>query len=235
MPIELIGFDADDTLWQTEIHYLQAQQALGLILSHWDQAENIDEILYQIHINNIPYYGYGIKSYILSMIETALHVSAGEIRGEQIEQILKIGKKMLDLNVVLLPHIEETLISLSSNFRLMILTKGDLLDQTRKVKQSGLASFFFAVEILVEKTSETYASVLEKYQVNPNNFLMVGNSIRSDVEPVLQLGGTAVHIPASTTWKHELVSEFDTSQKGFFTLEHIGQLPELIVRINHAD
>jgi len=206
-----------------------------MILSHWEPAEKINEILYQIQVKNLPYYGFGIKTYILSMVETALHISGGEIRGDQIEQILKIGTKMLDLDVILLPHIEETLKYLSSNFRLMILTKGDLLDQTRKVKKSGLSSFFFAVEVLVDKTPDTYKSVLDKYQVNPNTFLMVGNSIRSDVEPVLQLGSTAVHIPANTTWQHEIVSDFDPSQRRFYTLEHIVQLPELITRINHAN
>lgn len=235
MQIDLIGFDADDTLWQTEVHYLQAQSSLGKILSQWESVEKINEILYQIAINNLPYYGYGIKAYVLSLIETAIHISGGEIRGDQIEQILKIGRKMLDMEVVLLPHVKETLEHLSSSNRMMILTKGSLLDQTRKVKHSGVASYFFTVEVVNDKTPETYAKILAKYQVKPKNFLMIGNSIRSDVDPVLKLGGTAVHVPAETTWEHEIVPGFDTSQKGFYSLDHIGQLAELIAKINNAN
>ena len=235
MQIDVIGFDADDTLWQTEVHYLQAQRSLAKILNQWEPEETINDILYQIEINNLPHYGYGIKAFVLSMIETAIHISKGEIRGDQIEHILRIGQKMLAAEVILQPHVRDTLKHVSTTYRLMILTKGDLLDQTKKVKDSGLESFFFAVEIVSDKTPGTYAQILNKYQVNPRNFLMVGNSIRSDVHPVLKLGGCAVYIPADTTWEHEIVPGFDTSQNGFYTLEHIGQLAELITRISNAD
>jgi len=235
MQIDLIGFDADDTLWQTEVYYLQAQHSLEKILNQWESIEKINESLYQIQINNLSHYGYGIKAYVLTMIETAVHISGGEIRGEQIEQILKLGKKMLDREVVLRPYVEETLKQLSSSYRMMILTKGDLLDQTNKVKRSGLASFFFAVEVVTDKTPEAYTKILNKHRVSPENFLMVGNTIRSDVEPVLKLGGAAVHIPADTTWEHEIVPGFDTSQNGFYSLKHIGQLVELITQINNAN
>ena len=234
MQIDLIGFDADDTLWQTEVHYLQAQRSLGKILNQWESVEKINKILYEIEINNLPRYGYGIKAFVLSMIETAIHISGGKVRGDQIEQILRIGTKMLDAEVILWPHVKETLEHLSSTYRMMILTKGDLLDQTKKVKRSGLASFFFTVEVVNDKTPETYARILEKYRVSPENFLMIGNSIRSDVHPVLKLGGTAVYIPADTTWEHEIVSGFDTSQNGFYSLEHIGQLFALITKISDA-
>lgn len=235
MQIDLIGFDADDTLWQTEVYYLQAQHSLEKILNQWESIEKINESLYQIQINNLSHYGYGIKAYVLTMIETAVHISGGEIRGEQIEQILNLGKKMLDREVVLRPYVEETLKQLSSSYRMMILTKGDLLDQTNKVKRSGLASFFFAVEVVTDKTPEAYTKILNKHRVSPENFLMVGNTIRSDVEPVLKLGGAAVHIPADTTWEHEIVPGFDTSQNGFYSLKHIGQLVELITQINNAN
>ncbi len=234
MQIDLIGFDADDTLWQTEVHYIQAQRSLGKILNQLESAEKINEILYEIEINNLTRYGYGIKAFVLSMIEAAIRISGGKIRGDQIEQILEIGMKMLDAEVILQPHVQETLEHLSSTYRLMILTKGDLLDQTNKVKRSGLASFFFTVEVVNDKTPETYASILEKHRVSPENFLMIGNSIRSDVYPVLKLGGTAVYIPADSIWEHEIVPGFDTSQNGFYSLEHIGQLFELITNISDA-
>lgn len=152
MQIYLIGFDADDTLWQTEVHYLQTQRILGKILNQWAPVEKINEMLYDIEINNLSRYGYGIKASILSMIEAAIHPSIRKIRSDQIEQILEIGMRMFDAEEVLQPHIEKTLEHLSSTYRMMILTKGDLLDQTNKIKRSGLASFFFAVEVVSEKT-----------------------------------------------------------------------------------
>jgi len=234
MKIDLIGFDADDTLWHTEVHYIHAQQSLKRLLSDWGSPEEIDKILYKIEIDNLPRYGYGIKAFVLSMIEAAIHISGGEIRGAQIEQILGFGREMLEAEVVLRPHVAETLESLASSYRMMILTKGDLLDQTVKVKRSGIASYFSMVEVANDKTPETYAKILDKYHITPQNFLMVGNTIRSDIHPVLTLGGTAVHIPAASTWEHEILPDFDTSHNGYYMLDHIGQLVELIARISDA-
>ena len=234
MKINLIGFDADDTLWHTEVHYIHAQQSLERLLNPWGSPEEINEILYKIEIDNLPRYGYGIKAFVLSMIEAAIHFSGGEIHGDQIEQILALGRKMLDAEVVLRPHVPETLEFLSSSYRMMILTKGDLLDQTGKVKRSGIAPYFSMVEVVNDKTPQTYTKILDKYHINPQNFLMVGNTIRSDIHPVLALGGNAVHIPAASTWEHEILPDFDTSQNGYYTLDHIGQLVDLIARISDA-
>ncbi|MBW6466449.1 MAG: HAD family hydrolase [Brevefilum sp.] len=234
MKFDLIGFDADDTLWHTEIHYTQAQDDFKQLLNPWAAAERIDVILNECILNNLPGYGYGIKAFILSLIEAAILISDGKIRGDQIEQILSIGKAMKSADVVLRLHVKETLQNLVSTYRLMVITKGDLLDQTTKVEHSGIASFFSSVEVVNDKNVETYAAILEKHAVDPHHFLMVGNTIRSDVHPVLALGGTAVHIPADTTWDHEMVPGFDTTQNGFYELEHMGQLPALIDRINHA-
>jgi putative hydrolase of the HAD superfamily len=235
MKFDLIGFDADDTLWHTEIHYTQAQDTFKQLLSAWAATERIDEVLNECILNNLPGYGYGINSFILSLIEAGIRISEGEIRGDQINQILSLGKAMKSAAVVLHPHVKGTLQKLVSTYRLMLITKGDLLDQTTKVERSGIASFFSIVEVVNDKNVETYASILDKHDIDPHHFLMVGNTIRSDVHPVLALGGTAVHIPADSTWDHEMVPGFDTTQNGFYELEHMGQLPELIYRISYAD
>lgn len=231
MNLDLIGFDADDTLWHTEIYYTQAQDAVKQLLSPWAPAERIDEIMNECILNNLPGYGYGIKAFILSLIEAAIRISEGEIGGDQLEKILLIGKAMKEAQVVLRPHVKETLENLVPEYRLMLITKGDLLDQTTKVERSGIAAYFSIVEVVNDKNVETYAAILKKYAVDPHHFLMVGNTIRSDVHPVLALGGTAVHIPADSTWDHETVPGFDTTQDGFYELEHMGQLPALIDRI----
>lgn len=235
MNIDMIAFDADDTLWHTEIHYLQAQKDFIKLLNPWGTVESIREVVDQIIIENLSWYGYGIKAFILSLIEAAIHISQGEIHAHQVDQILSIGKKMLAEEIVLRPHVLETLQTLVSSYPMMVITKGDLLDQTTKLKRAGIGDFFSIVEVVNEKSPETYARLLERHQLNPQYFLMVGNTIRSDIQPVLALGSTAVHIPAGSTWEHEKVTGFDTTQNGFYELDHMGQLSELISRISNAD
>lgn len=235
MKIDWIGFDADDTLWHTEHYYIQAQETLIHLLSPWSPAERVEEILFEIEMDNLPRYGYGIKAFVLSLIEAAIRISGGEIRGDQIEQILSIGRAMIEAEIVLRPHVPETLQHLASSYRMMIITKGDLLDQTEKVKRSGIGHLFSMVEVVNEKSPETYAEILHKYHIHPQSFLMVGNTIRSDIHPVLALGGRAVHIPAASTWEHEVIPGFDTAQDGYYELKHIGQLPGLIAKIIDAD
>jgi putative hydrolase of the HAD superfamily len=235
MIIEMIGFDADDTLWHTETHYLQAQEAFRKLLSPWATADHIDKVLDQININNLPQYGYGIKAFVLSLVEAAIQISRGEISADQISHIVSIGKRMLATEIVLRPHVIDTLQALVASYPLMIITKGDLLDQTTKIERARLGDYFSSVAVVNEKTAESYANVLGKYRIEPQNFLMVGNSIRSDIHPVLALGGTAVHIPADSTWEHEIIPGFDTTQDRFYELDHMGQLAELIARISAAD
>ena len=230
--IEMIAFDADDTLWHNEVYYQDALEELKTILSEWAKADAVIDRLNEIELRNLPIYGYGIKAFVLSMIETAFLVSGGQMRGDTIEKILSIGRTML--NAVVLPrdNVKETLQKLSEMYPLMVITKGDLLDQTRKIERSGLRDYFSLVEIVNDKTPDSYLEVLNKYHLNPENFLMVGNSLRSDILPILQLGGTAVHIPAESTWEHEMVPDFDKSQAGFFEIAKMDQLPDLIARIN---
>ncbi len=231
MKIDVIAFDADDTLWENEVLYQHAQERLRDILSPWADAEIIDKVLYDTEMRNLPLYGYGIKAFSLSMIETAVHISEGEISGEDVSRILDIAQSMLQAEVELRPYVRETLEALSGKYPLMVITKGDLLDQTSKIKRSGLEDFFSITEIINDKTPEAYQAILQRHGIEPERFLMVGNSLRSDVLPVLELGGKAVYIPAETTWSHEVVSEFDDQSDGFFELDHLGELPVWLMGI----
>lgn len=228
MKIDMIAFDADDTLWENEPLYQNAQTRFKQLLSPWGAPSVIEKVLYETEISNLPIYGYGIKAFSLSMLETALKVSAGKISGDEVSAILAITRAMLEAEVELRPHVEEVLAALSRSFPLMVITKGDLLDQTSKINRSGLAKYFSIIEVINEKTPETYAAVLEKHGLAPGNFLMVGNSLRSDILPVLELGGKAVFIPASKTWAHEDMPGFDLQREDYLQLEHFGQLPALI-------
>ena len=232
MNIEMIGFDADDTLWYTEVHYLKAQEDLKQILSPWGKADQVSEVIDQMILSNLSDYGYGIKAFILSLIEAAIHVSQGELPAHQVLQILSIGKRMLAEEIVLKPHVQQTLQRLVASYPLMIITKGDLLDQITKVKRSGIGDYFSSIEVVNEKSVETYASIFEKHHINPKNFLMIGNTIRSDIHPVLTLGCRAIHIPAESTWEHENIPSFDTAHDGYYVLEHMGQLLDLIARLD---
>jgi putative hydrolase of the HAD superfamily len=233
MKIEMIAFDADDTLWHGEVHYWEALEELKEILSPWHDAATIDKQMYEIEMKNMPIYGYGVKAFVLSMIEAAIQISCGEIDAKSINRILSTGRSMLETDLVLLPHVAESIKDLAGKYPLMVITKGDLLDQTSKVARSGLAPYFSLVEVVNEKTPETYITVFEKYGLNPAQVLMVGNSIRSDILPILSLGGRAVYIPANTTWEHEMVPDFDTSQAGFYEIEHMGQLSDMIANRIH--
>lgn len=228
MKIDIIAFDADDTLWENEVLYQKAQERLKEILSQWEASAVIDEVLYETEMRNLPLYGYGIKAFSLSMIETAIKVSDGKISGNIISKILEMTQSMLDADIKLYPYVNDTLKELSEMYPLMVITKGDLLDQTSKIKRSGLAKYFSITEVINDKTSEDYRAILGRHGLLPETFLMVGNSLRSDVLPVLELGGKAVYIPAETTWAHEVVSEFDFRSEDFFELEHLGQLPDLV-------
>ena len=230
MTLDMIAFDADDTLWHGEVHYREAQAELQTILSPWCSPAETERVMDRLDMQNLPLYGYGVKAFTLSMMEAAVALSEGEIKGAQIGQILALGRRMLEAEVRLRPNVHQALRALSQTHRLIVITKGDLLDQTEKVERSGLAHYFSGVEVVNKKTPEIYQAILDRYQVTPQNFLMIGNSLPSDVIPVLALGGKAIHIPADTTWAHEMVDHFDTGQPGFYELEDLAQLPDFIHR-----
>jgi putative hydrolase of the HAD superfamily len=228
MTLDMIAFDADDTLWHGEVHYREAQAELHQILAPWRNAEEIDLVMDRIEMKNLPLYGYGAKPFILSMLEAAVELTNGEISGAEVDQILALGRQMLEAEIRLIPDIPHVLQELSKDYPLMVITKGDLLDQTDKVERSGLADYFGAVEVVKVKTPDTYQAILNRYPIDPARFLMIGNSLPSDILPVLEIGGAAIHIPADTTWAHETVADFDGNRPGFYELEGAGQLPDFI-------
>jgi len=229
---DVIAFDADDTLWHNETLYTIAQDSFTQLLSRYRAADEIEEELFKTEMRNLRYYGYGIKSFTLSMIETAIEISEGRIQGHEIRQIIGFARDMLNAPLQLLEGVEEVIRTLSEAHRLMIITKGDLFDQGSKLARSGLADYFTHVEVVSDKAEETYRALLARHDIHPGRFLMVGNSVKSDILPVVALGGQAVYIPYHTTWVHEVVANPHPEPQGYFELEHIGLLPALVERLN---
>ncbi|HSR34561.1 MAG TPA: HAD family hydrolase [Anaerolineae bacterium] len=230
--IDVIAFDADDTLWHNESLYTRAQTQFQELLATYNGDDGVAEELYKTEMDNLPTYGYGIKSFALSMIETAIRVTNGQIKGRDVQKIIDLAKEMKRTPVLLLDHVAEVIPALSAHRKLMLITKGDLFDQETKIARSGLAPYFSSVEIVTDKTPEVYQSLLEKHQINPERFLMVGNSLRSDILPVVSLGARAVHIPYQITWAHEVVPIQLVERPGYLELEHIGMLPSLVNRLD---
>lgn len=205
--IKTIAFDADDTLWRNEDIFIHAQDTfIELLLPYQDEAY-IRAHLNETQINNLEHFGYGIKGFTLSMIETAIELTQGRISGEEIHQIIQLAKCMLASPVELLDHVEQILKQLHGRYKLLVITKGDLLDQESKLARSGLADYFDVVEIVSNKTPEVYSQILQRHGWQANEFLMVGNSLKSDVLPVMDIGAKALHISYHSTWEHEQVSE----------------------------
>jgi len=232
--LDVIALDADDTLWHNETLYSRAQEKLARLLAPFLDGDQVVRELFQTEMGNLTYFGYGIKSFALSMIETAVRVSGGQVGGADIQQIVDTAKEMQQAPVHLLEHVEEVIPELAASHALMLITKGDLFDQQAKLARSGLASYFESVEIVTEKTVEVYRTLLRSHGVEPQRFLMVGNSLRSDVLPVVRLGAHAVHIPYHLTWAHEVVPVEAWEEDGYAELEHIGLLPEFIRRLNQG-
>lgn len=225
---DVIAFDGDDTLWHNETLYAAAQAEFRRLLAEHHPAEIVDQRLYETEMRNLEFYGYGIKSFTLSMIETATELTDGQMTAEDVRRILGIGRKMLTADVRLLEHAQATVTQLAGSHPLMLVTKGDLRDQKRKLANSGLAPYFRHIEIVTSKTRTDYEEILDKYEINPARFLMVGDSLRSDIAPVLELGGHVVHIPYQLAWAHEVVADVERTRPGYHRLEHIGLLPALV-------
>ena len=223
--VKVIGFDADDTLWVNETYFREAENAFALLLQDYETQNKIDQELFKKEIGNLDLYGYGIKAFTLSMIECALELSNHTISNEKISKILDIGKAMLNKPVELLDGIPEVLEHLSKRYRLILATKGDLLDQERKLEKSGLTKYFHHIEILSDKKESNYKKLLMHLNIKPSEFLMVGNSLKSDILPLIHINANAIHVPFHTTWAHEMVSEKETNGKYYLTL---ASLPELL-------
>ena len=227
-----IAFDADDTLWENELYYHHAQEELSRVLSTYQTPEMIERLLLETETRNIPYFGYGIKSFGLSMIETALEISEGNIEGQAIKKLLDVIHDMVQTKIEVLTGVYETLKTLFPDYKLMMITKGDLLDQERKLEQSGLRDFFSVIEVVNHKDTAVYRKILEKNNIHPQEFLMVGNSLRSDVLPVSALGAHGVFINHHITWEHEKLINQDIGQHKYFELAQISELPDLVEKIN---
>ncbi|WP_289048496.1 HAD family hydrolase [Carboxylicivirga marina] len=225
--IKVIAFDADDTLWENETFFREAEQQFAELMLKYSPKNETLKVLYDVEIANMPIYGYGIKAFILSLIETANLLSGYQVSARQINELTDLGKEMLDKPVVLLEGVEEVLKKAAVNYKLIVATKGDLLDQERKLRKSGLLKYFHHIEVMSDKTSDAYQILIQHLDVKPNELMMVGNSLKSDVLPVLELGGWGVHIPFHTTWQHEIVTEPITNNK-FIELGSVSELPMLL-------
>jgi len=237
MPAPLtVAFDADDTLWHSESVFEETHGRLVALLSPWVDAERLERTLLDTEARNLKTFGYGVKGFTLSMIETAIEITSARIGAAEIGAILKLGKAMMDHPVELIDGVAETLDALTpeataGRIRLIVITKGDLFHQESKVARSGLAERFESVEIVAEKDEATYRRILQRGGTAPDRFLMIGNSMRSDILPVLDLGGQAVHIPYRITWAHEAVSRPEVAPPGFHTLDSIREVPALVARL----
>ena len=205
MPIKVIAFDADDTLWINEPYFYETERHFCRLLEDYLPHHTVSRELLQVEIQNLSLYGYGIKSFMLSMIETALKVSNKTITLDAIEKIIQLGKDLLAKPIELIDGVEEVLIQLKMKYRLVVATKGDLLDQERKLKNSGIEHYFHHIEIMSDKQEKDYLKLIRHLDIQLQEFLMIGNSLKSDVLPVLAIGGHGYHIPYHTTWAHEQV------------------------------
>ena len=221
---KIIGFDADDTLWVNETFFREAEQKFAELLSPYETINKVDQELFKKEMDNLELYGYGIKGFVLSMIESAIEISNGKISNEKLNKILDIGKDMLNKPVELLEGIEDVLTQLSKKYRLILCTKGDLLDQERKLEKSKLGQYFHHVEVMSEKKKENYSKVLSHLDIEPKEFLMIGNSLKSDILPLLDIGAQAIHIPFHTTWQHETVDTNTIDSNQYLTIDSAQKL-----------
>ena len=203
--IKVIAFDADDTLWINEPYFQETEKKFCDMMENFLPHHTVSRELLKTEINNLSTYGYGIKSFILSMIETALKISEYQLNPDVVERIIGLGKELIDQPIELIEGVEQVLQALQDKYRLVMATKGDLLDQEKKLRKSGLEKYFHHIEIVSEKKEEEYRKLIQHLDVPPSNFLMIGNSLKSDILPVLKIGGHGFHVPFHTTWEYEKV------------------------------
>jgi putative hydrolase of the HAD superfamily len=219
----IIAFDADDTLWVNEPYFRTSEEDFAALFEDYLPQHTTQQELFKTEMDNLALYGYGVKGFMLSMVETAIRITDGNLSAEGTNRIIEIGKELLNRPIEILPHVEEVLQALSSKYRLVVATKGDLLDQERKLKKSGLAKYFHHIEIMSDKKPADYQKLLQHLDVTPDQFMMIGNSLKSDILPVLDLGGHGIHIPFHTTWAHEIVSH-PVEHPNFRAIEHLDEI-----------
>lgn len=226
--IKVIGFDADDTLWVNEPYYRETEERFCELLHEYAPAEEINHRLYNIEMANMELYGYGTKAFMLSLIETAIQITDGNISATDIDRIINLGKAQIALKNSLLPGVTEVLSKFPSKYRLIVATKGDLLDQERKLKNSGIAGFFHHIEIMTDKKQDNYRKLLSHLDIAAHEFLMIGNSVKSDILPVVDLGGFAIHVPFHITWEHEKVADSEIPNGRFISVDSIKDVPAIL-------
>lgn len=228
-----IGFDADDTLWHNERFFKLTQNHFTALLADHAEPEHLSTRLLEAEKRNIEHYGFGIKGFTLSMIETAIEVTKGKVPAEIIAEILEAGRDMLTHPVEILPHVEQVLTALSDEYQLLLITKGDLIDQERKIAQSGLGEFFHAIEIVSDKNTATYMQIFSRHATGPDAAMMIGNSLKSDIIPAIQAGSWGVYVPHEHTWalEHEALPK---NSVRFRQIDHLEQLTNLIDGIDNT-
>jgi putative hydrolase of the HAD superfamily len=226
--IKVIGFDADDTLWVNETYFREAELEFAKLLSAYETSNKIDQELFKKEMDNLELYGYGVKGFVLSMVEMALEISNYSVSNKTIEAILDIGKDMINKPVELLDGVEEVLETLSKQYKLILATKGDLLDQERKLEKSGLIDYFHHIEVLSDKKEANYSKLLNHLDINPSEFLMIGNSLKSDILPLVNIKAHAIHVPFHTTWAHEEVSKKESNGKAYKTVSRLRDILKLV-------
>ena len=222
--IKVIAFDADDTLWVNETYFRDAEHQFAKLLAKYETENKIDQEIFKTEVKNLKLYGYGVKGFILSMVECALELSNYQVSQQTIEAILNIGKKMLDEPIVLLDGVEEVLQSLQGKYKLIVATKGDLLDQERKLEKSNLAKYFHHIEVMSDKKVKDYKKLIKHLEIHPSELLMIGNSLKSDVLPLIEIGASAIHVPFHTTWIHEEVSDEEKLKSNYKTVKSIKEI-----------
>lgn len=226
--IKVIGFDADDTLWDNEPFYRETEHEFCMLLKDFMSEEELNKELFSTEIGNLNLYGYGIKAFTLSLIETAIRITKGKVDANTVESIVNMGKAMLNKPVKLLSNVEDVLKLLHPHYKLIVATKGDLLDQERKLSKSNLAHYFHHIEVMTDKQTSNYVDLLRHLDIKPNQLLMVGNSLKSDVLPVIELGGYGAFVPYFTTWQHEYVDVDSVKNDRLYQLGNISELPALL-------
>jgi len=226
--IKIVSFDADDTLWINETYYQDIEKEFVSMIAKYSDVDSITDAIHKKEIENLKIYGYGAKGFMLSMLETALEESKGSVSTDELNRIIEMGRGLINEPIVLLAGVKETLEKLTAaGYTLIVATKGDLLDQQRKLNNSGLEKYFDHIEIMSYKSKKDYLDLLEHLGVKPDEFIMIGNSMKSDILPILNIGGYGIHVPHHTTWAHELVDDIGKQDK-LWVVEHISEVAEIL-------
>ena len=226
--IKVIAFDADDTLWVNETYFRDAEHQFAKLFTAFETENKIEQELFKTEIRNLGLYGYGVKGFMLSMVECALDISNNNLNPKLLNDVLNIGKTMLEKPIELLDGVEEVLKILQGKYKLIVATKGDLLDQERKLEKSGLIQYFHHVEVMSDKKDNDYKKLVAHLDIEASELLMIGNSLKSDILPLVAIGASAIHVPFHTTWAHEEVSTKEQSTTAYKTVKNITEILSIL-------